>query len=117
MAASGVLRKHLGQRIRQLRHAQGWTQQDLAERAGLDYKYVGAVERGERNITLDNIEKLAVGLGVEAQQLFLFTRTAGVVAEERITEAKIRDLLKQSDANRKQLMWRVLRELAGGEGQ
>ena len=105
----------MGQRIRQLRKAREWTQQDLAERAQLDYKYVGAIERGERNITLDNIEKIATGFGLEVHQLFLFSAGGDEVSDERISEAKIRDLLKQSDAERKQLMWRILRELADWE--
>jgi len=115
MAEAGHLRRQLGQRIRQLRKARGWTQQELAERAELDYKYLGAVERGERNITIDNIEKIAAGFGLEAHQLFLFSAREGEVPEERVTAAKIRDLLQHSDAGRKQLMWRVLQELAAGE--
>ena len=117
MAGAGQLRKQLGQRIRQLRKAQEWTQQQAAQRANLDYKYLGAIERGERNITLDNIEKIAAGFGVEAHQLFLFSADSGEVPAERITEAKIRDLLKQSDAGRKQLMWRVLREVVVWDGK
>lgn len=117
MARAGALRKLMGQRIRQLRKARGWTQQELAEKADLDYKYVGAVERGERNITLDNIEKIAAGFEAEVHQLFLFSAPASEVSEERITEAKIRDLLKQSNAGQKKLMWRVLRELAVWEGE
>jgi transcriptional regulator with XRE-family HTH domain len=115
MADAGSLRKQLGQRIRQLRKARGWTQQDVAERADLDPKYLGAVERGERNLTIDNIEKIAAGFGLEAHQLFLFSIPAGRVEDEPLTEAKIRDLLEHSDPDRKQLMWRVLRELAAGE--
>ena len=115
MVGAGQLRKQLGQRIRQLRTTHGWTQQQAAERADLDYKYLGAIERGERNVTLDNIEKIVAGFGVEAHQLFLFSAGADEITEERITEAKIRDLLQQSGAGRKQLMWRVLRELAAGE--
>ena len=69
MPEAGLLRKFLGQRIRQLRKARDWTQQELAERAGLDYKYVGAIERGERNIALKNIEKIAQGLGITLEEL------------------------------------------------
>jgi transcriptional regulator with XRE-family HTH domain len=112
MAQAGSLRKQLGQRIRQLRKARGWTQQDVAEKANLDPKYLGAVERGERNITVDNIEKIAAGFGLEAQQLFLFSAPAEPVQDEPMTEAKLHDLLEHSDPDRKQLMWRILRELA-----
>jgi len=110
MARAGTLRKQLGKRIRELRKAKGWTQQELAERADLDYKYLGAVERGERNLTIDNVQKVADGLGLDAHQLFLFTEK-GEQSSEKVTEAKIRDLLKQSDSERKELMLRVLREI------
>ena len=65
--------KELGTRIRQLRKIKGWTQEVLAEKAGMDYKYLGAIERGEKNLTLANVEKIAKGLGVEVYQLFLFS--------------------------------------------
>ena len=116
MAESGLLRKHLGQRIRQLRNARGWTQQELADRAELDYKYLGAIERGERNVTVDNIEKVAAGFDLEVHQLFLFSSAGEALPDQRMTEAKIRDLLKHSGSDRKLLMWRVLRELATWEG-
>ena len=109
---AGSLRTQLGQRIRQLRRARGWTQQELAEEAELDYKYLGAVERGERNITIDNVQKIAAGLGLDAHQLFLFS-TRGKLGAEKLTEAKIRDLLKYSSPEEKDLMWRVLREIGG----
>lgn len=60
----------LGKRIRQLRLVRGWTQEYLAERAGVHEKFLGAVERGERNVTLRNISRLAHGLGVSIAVLF-----------------------------------------------
>ena len=60
------------------------------------------------------MESLAAGLDVEAHQLFLFT-VRGELSEERVTEVKIRDLLKQSDAGQKRLMWRVLQGIAASE--
>ena len=53
-----------GRNIRQLRLIQGFSQEKLAERAGLHRTYIGAVERGERNITLINAEKIAKALNV-----------------------------------------------------
>lgn len=58
-----------GQRVRELREPLGWSQEALADRAGLHRTYVGSVERGERNISLDNIWKLANALGVAARDL------------------------------------------------
>ena len=62
-------RRAFGQRVRHLRTDQGVSQEDLAHRAGLDRSYVGQVERGERNVTLDNIYRLADALGVGAGSL------------------------------------------------
>jgi len=52
-----------GRRVRDARDARGWTQEELAEEAGLDRTYIGGVERGERNIALLNVNKLALALG------------------------------------------------------
>ena len=108
--AEGHLRESLGRRIRRLRKTRKWTQQNLAERSGLDYKYLGAVERGERNLSIDNVEKIATGLEIEAHDLFLFTEPAELPAEQ-VTEARIRDLLQNTDPASRDLMWRVLREI------
>jgi transcriptional regulator with XRE-family HTH domain len=51
--------------LRQLRDDQGYSQEELAERASLHCNYVGGVERGERNVALENIVKLAKALSVK----------------------------------------------------
>lgn len=58
-----------GARLRVLRGAAEMTQEALAEAAGLHWTYVGQIERGERNLTLKNVLKLARGLGVGAGTL------------------------------------------------
>jgi transcriptional regulator with XRE-family HTH domain len=63
-------RRAFGDRVRQLRQAHGWTQEDLAERAGLHRTYVTGVERGQRNVSLDAIHLLAIGLAVTPGELF-----------------------------------------------
>jgi len=62
----------LGWRIRTLRKAKGLTQEDLGGRCGINYKYVGAIERGEENPSLSILQKIAKGLGVEILELFRF---------------------------------------------
>lgn len=57
-------RRAFGTRVRALRDDHGWSQEQLAERAELHRTYIGSVERGERNISLDNIWALADALGV-----------------------------------------------------
>ncbi|WP_344200168.1 helix-turn-helix transcriptional regulator [Aeromicrobium alkaliterrae] len=59
----------MGERIRARRKQQGVSQEDLAHAAGLDRSYVGAVERGERNLGIDNLHRLAEALRCEAREL------------------------------------------------
>lgn len=63
-------RKRFGGTIRKLRLAKGYTQEDLAQHAALHPTYIGGIERGERNVSLDNILKIARALGVRASALF-----------------------------------------------
>ena len=56
--------------MRALREKRGNSQEELAERAGLHRNYVGGVERGERNVALENIVKLAGALSVRTKDLF-----------------------------------------------
>lgn len=58
-----------GERLRAQRLSLGWSQMRLAEEAGLHFTYVSSVERGERNISLLNIVRLAAALGVDAAVL------------------------------------------------
>ena len=59
----------LGARLRAARLTKGWSQERLAEEAGLHRTYVGAIERGERNITLSSLSKLASALEIAAHNL------------------------------------------------
>lgn len=58
-----------GQKLRKVRKEKGVSQEKLADLAGLHRTYVSSVERGERNISLLNIEKLADALGVTLAKL------------------------------------------------
>ena len=63
-------RRKFGLRVREARRELGLSQEDLAHRAELDRTYIGGVERGERNISLDNIHRLAEALELSVRDLF-----------------------------------------------
>lgn len=63
-------RKIFGTYLRKLREEKGFSQEELAAVAGLHRTYVGSVERGERNISLDNILILADALDHKPSDLF-----------------------------------------------
>lgn len=65
------LAKKLGAYIRDARKAKGFSQESFAYKLGLHRTYVGAVERGEKNITIKNLEKLADCLDVKISDIFL----------------------------------------------
>ena len=56
--------KKFGQTVRRFREGEGISQEELADRCGLHRTYVGSVERGERNVSLANIVRLARALGI-----------------------------------------------------
>ena len=63
--------------LKRLRLKRGLSQETLGELARLHRNYVGSVERGERNISIDNIEKLAGALGVPMGELLAAVRVRG----------------------------------------
>ena len=58
-----------GTRVRQLRISKGYSQETFAARCGLDRTYVGGIERGERNLSIRNIEKIALALETTLAEL------------------------------------------------
>ena len=61
--------KRLGERIREARKSLGWTQEALADYAGIDRSYIGGVERGERNLTFNVLCEICRALGCDLAAL------------------------------------------------
>ncbi len=62
-------RKALGKAIRKHRLALRMTQEQLAEKADLHWTYVSSVERGQRNVTITNVVRIAAALGMRVRDL------------------------------------------------
>ena len=65
-----AIKQRFGARMRELRKARGLSQEALAFASGLDRSYLGAIERGKKNVSLINIWRIAQALGVGAGELF-----------------------------------------------
>ena len=102
------VRKLLGQRIRYLRNLRGMTQEQLGDKADVNYKYLGAIERGEKNPSTDNLDKISGALDVKLNELFIFEHE---IEDLQLLKKKIDDLLK--DANRKEFktIYRVIKAI------
>ncbi len=68
------INKLFGQRLKELRTNAGISQEELGDISGLHRTYIGQIERAEKNITLRNIEKIAVALNIEVKDLFDFKK-------------------------------------------
>ncbi len=109
-APDRTLLREFGGRVRALRRAEGLSQQGLAERAGVNWKYVGAIERGERNPSLDVIARLARGLGTTLDQLFYFGADRAVPAD-RVAERRLRYGISRAQGSDKILLEEVVSRL------
>ncbi len=73
----------VGKRIRQIRKLKGFTQEELGEKCGFHFSYIGGVERAEKNISLINVQKLADALEVPVQEFFSYERSSSRKNSER----------------------------------
>lgn len=63
------IRTEVGGMLRDFREQKGWSQEELGHRSGLHRNYIGGIERGERNVALLNIARLAKALGIRPRDL------------------------------------------------
>jgi transcriptional regulator with XRE-family HTH domain len=83
----------VGERIRTLRKERGWSQEELGEKANLHHTYVGAIERGEKNASIDTLDKIADALGTVIVDLFALVR--GEMNVEKL-KARVIEEVKES---------------------
>ena len=92
----------IGQRLRQYRLQKHLTQEQLAERAGLHPTYIGQVERGEKNLTIESLYRISLALQIPLSQLF---GQIPAIPEENDTVQRCMLLLSaQNEATQKVLL-------------
>ena len=67
-----MIKEKVGQRIKELRTKQGLSQEDFAFKCDLDRTYITSLERGKRNISLENLEKIAKAFNMTLSEFFNF---------------------------------------------
>jgi transcriptional regulator with XRE-family HTH domain len=77
------LLKRVGTNIRALRQARKLSQEEFALTCGLHRTYIGSVERGERNVSLENLARIAIALGVELPELVRGVECAAMATDRR----------------------------------
>lgn len=76
----------VGKRIRDIRKSKSLSQEQLGEKSGFHFTYIGGLERGERNISLSNLAKIAEALEVDIRDLFNFEQELSEEKQTTINE-------------------------------
>ena len=100
--------KLFGKRVRSIRKASKVTQEDAAERAQLNSKYLGEIERGEKRPSFEAILALAKALHVSPAAFFQFDREE---SDEKILRKRVEALLIKCNPHQLQLAYRILKAL------
>ena len=104
----------IGQRIRNHRMRLGLSQEKLAELAGCHHTYIGQLERGEKNATIESIEKISAALGIPMSQLF---EQLGVQSEGRNIPLECYELLVSKPVSEQEQLYRLLLEIERYKGE
>lgn len=99
----------VGAKIKLYRQAKNWTQERLAEEIGSTPSYIGRLERGEQNVKLQTIEKIAKALEVNIN-LFFEDEEEGFLRSKKWVWESMTLLLQQSEA-RQHRLYRILKEI------
>ena len=103
------LANEIGQRIRNYRNQMKLSQEELAEKCGLHPTYIGQVERGEKNATLESINKIAAGLNVSMSTLF--ENIEGTAITERSCAGEAYNLIQELPTGVQEKVLKILQEI------
>ncbi|MGG1617928.1 helix-turn-helix domain-containing protein [Paenibacillus sp. NRS-1782] len=103
--------KLVGARIRVLRKEKGLSQEALGEKGGFHFSYIGQIERGEKNVSLLNVAKIAKALDVNLIQLFSYVSEDPKMTESDEEIMQIITMLRKSSPDKVRLARNVIREI------
>ncbi|MEE1126551.1 MAG: helix-turn-helix transcriptional regulator [Acutalibacteraceae bacterium] len=101
--------KHIGLRIRSYRTQLGYSQERLAEISGCHPTYIGQIERGEKNPTLESVEKIATALNLSLSKLF--ENLGSDNSDERNIPLECYEFLLSKSKAEQQQIYKILLEL------
>jgi transcriptional regulator with XRE-family HTH domain len=97
----------LGKRIRYLRRLDDLSQEDLAEKAGVSHKYLGEIERGKANLTIDIAEKIAKAFNIEMTDLFDYKHEV----DRQELKKEINALIREAGEHDLKIAYRILKSI------
>ncbi len=103
MGNSNSIKEQFGYRVRRLRLAKGLSQEKLGELCGLDRTYISSIERGHRNVSLENISAIALSLDVNLTQLFRGLKTdenKDILEKWQLTETELTRIVLENPSLR-----------------
>lgn len=103
--------KLVGARIRALRKERGYSQESLGEKGGFHFSYIGQIERGEKNVSLVNLAKIAESLEVNLIQLFAYVQEDFEVTESEVLISEIINSLRLSSIDKIQMAKNIVKEI------
>lgn len=100
--------KQLSKRVREERSLRGWTQEELAERAGVHLSFIGQIERGIKKPSLATVQCLAEALGVDTG---LLLGPSPRRPEPYPIEHKVADLIRDASPAQKRHLYEAFRDM------
>lgn len=101
------IKQLIGMRIKHLRRTKKMSQENLAEKSGISFKYVSSIERGKENPTLDTFIKMSLALDTEISELFNYTGSKTPRELKRV----VAELIKSGDSEKLRLTARIVKDI------
>lgn len=103
--------KLVGARIRALRKERGYSQESLGEKGGFHFSYIGQIERGEKNVSLLNLAKIADSLDVSLVQLFAYVDEEVEITKQEIEIKEIFQTLRRLNPEKLTLSRKLIKDI------